>query len=237
MTAKIVTIDGIDGSGKATQALALTRWLNSNGYNAMTVDFPRYDSNTMGEYVGKMLRGELGDATKALHPVLATALFALDRRESLPTIRKTLETQDVLVIDRWVPCNIVYQSVREQLRRGEDRPNQEIADLVHYIEYTLLELPKPDAAFFLEINPAGCKQLLTAMGKPLDGYEADEPLQQALFEGFQHYCMTQPPRTMTAVPCTLGDSVLPAETITANIVQLLLDGVLKDVKPNHTVDA
>ena len=44
MNGKMIVIEGLDGSGKATQAELLTKRLKNEGKNVMKVSFPDYDS-------------------------------------------------------------------------------------------------------------------------------------------------------------------------------------------------
>ena len=56
---KMIVIDGLDGSGKATQAEILTNYLKSQGYETYTLDLPFYNdpSSTL---VKMYLHGEFG---------------------------------------------------------------------------------------------------------------------------------------------------------------------------------
>ena len=50
---KFIVIDGIDGSGKATQTKLLVAKLKENGYKVKTIDFPQYEENFFGKMVGR----------------------------------------------------------------------------------------------------------------------------------------------------------------------------------------
>ena len=56
---KLIVIDGLDGSGKATQTKLLAERLNENGYKARTISFPDYDSDSSA-LVKMYLGGKLG---------------------------------------------------------------------------------------------------------------------------------------------------------------------------------
>ena len=62
-----VVLDGIDGSGKATQTALLLERLQEAGYKTGTIDFPQYYDNFFGKLTGEYLTGKLGD----VHPKLA----------------------------------------------------------------------------------------------------------------------------------------------------------------------
>lgn len=75
-----IVLDGNDGSGKATQARMLSERLAHEGKEAMKVDFPAYDRNFFGAFVGECLAGQHGDFLH-MDPKIASSLYALDRME------------------------------------------------------------------------------------------------------------------------------------------------------------
>ena len=59
MSGKLIVIEGLDGSGKATQAAALVKALERRGKPVRKVSFPDYGSNSSA-LVKMYLRGEFG---------------------------------------------------------------------------------------------------------------------------------------------------------------------------------
>jgi dTMP kinase len=236
-TAALVTIDGIDGAGKATQTEAVADSLRSKGYTVATLDFPQYRQNRMGHKIKEMLEGRLGDA--AAMPALAAAcLFSLDRRESLPRIRNLSACHDVMILDRWVMTNVVYQAAREQLERQLHMLCMETVELVEFIEYDMLELPKASVAYFLDISPTETARLMADAGRDLDEYEKNEDLQWALYHGFKAQAQRADPSVIkpVSVPCTplAGGHIKPPEEITQWIVSNLETTALAHVTPSGT---
>jgi len=69
-----ICIEGLDGSGKSTQAKLLTKKLNKAGYNAI------YTAEPSQGKIGKFIRKRLFEQTRM--PITAEALlFAADRIE------------------------------------------------------------------------------------------------------------------------------------------------------------
>jgi thymidylate kinase len=161
----IVAIEGIDSSGKHTQALAVTAALNVKDIHAMTFDFPQYQG-VAGTVIGRLLRGELlvvpssevikrttgepdlshEDLKKSWSLDKAHVLQALmlaDRCEHIDLLR-TYESaglgpdEPVLVLDRYVLSAFVYGQV-DGLDLG-------------WLETTHDVLPQADITFYLDVS-------------------------------------------------------------------------------------
>ena len=78
MAGKIIVIEGLDGSGKATQTDLLYKKLLSEGKNVKKLTFPCYDSDSSA-LVKMYLSGELGDDPNLVNPYTASAFYAVDR--------------------------------------------------------------------------------------------------------------------------------------------------------------
>lgn len=158
----LVAIEGIDGSGKGTQARRLNERLVRSGIPAALVSFPRYDSTFFGQAVGAYLNGRFGSLDD-VHPFLASLLFAGDRFESRSLLRGELAEKDIVVLDRYVASNVAHQaakaagSERDALRRS-----------IEHVEYVVFELPKPDLIVLLDVSVARAQSLIA--GKPTRTY-------------------------------------------------------------------
>lgn len=102
--APFLSLDGIDGTGKSTQCRLLVEWLNSVDVSAILCGDPG------GTPVGDQLR-QILLASKAELSVRAEALLFMASRAELveKVIRPTLESGRVVVSDRFVAANAVYQ--------------------------------------------------------------------------------------------------------------------------------
>ena len=81
---RMIVIDGLDGSGKATQAEMLKNRLKEKGYDIFSLDLPYYDdpSSTL---VRMYLSGELGDNPGDVNCFAASTFFGVDRYASYKT--------------------------------------------------------------------------------------------------------------------------------------------------------
>lgn len=143
---KLIVIDGIDGSGKATQTALLAKHLKKEGIKCHTFDFPHYDGNFFGTLIGEYLSGKYGDFIEVA-PRLASVLYAADRFESSGKIRQWLENGDVVIIDRYASANQIHQG-------GKIKDKKERKDFLKWLEkmeFEVFKIPRPDLVIYLDV--------------------------------------------------------------------------------------
>ena len=143
----LVAIEGIDGSGKGTQAARLEQSLQRDGVLCELFSFPRYQQTLFGAKIGDFLNGRFGQLDQ-VSPFLVSLLFAGDRFESQALLEAALQKNDVVLCDRYVASNIAHQAAKVQ---GAER--QELIEWVQQIEYRLYGLPQADCTLFLDLPP------------------------------------------------------------------------------------
>ena len=173
MSALLVAIEGIDGSGKGTQASLLRESLTAQGLSCGLVRFPRYEETAFGRTIARYLNGEFG-ALNTVGPHFAALLYAGDRFESLPLIGAERAARDVLIFDRYVPSNLAHQAAK--LPPSERRS---FMAWVESIEYGVYGLPRPDLVIWLDMPVALAHDLIARKSarrytsKDADLHEAD----------------------------------------------------------------
>ena len=75
---KLIVIEGLDGSGKATQAKRLTEALVEKGIPVREVSFPDYGSDSSA-LVRMYLSGQFGTDPQDVNAYAASSFFAVDR--------------------------------------------------------------------------------------------------------------------------------------------------------------
>src|SRR5258708_38846651 len=98
---KFIAIEGIDGSGKTTQAEHLVARLKKEGYKAIYTHEPT-DEPT-GKFIKQVLLGEL-----VVPPVALQYLFGADRAVHLEQIQKLLVEGYLVVTDRYFWSSVAY---------------------------------------------------------------------------------------------------------------------------------
>ena len=103
----LIAVEGIDGSGKNTQAHLLVDWFKTQGFAATYRDFPRYENLT-----GKAIGGHLAKKWKAsddlfLDELVFQALMTVNRHEEIPEVLR-LQEQGPVVLDRYWASGYAY---------------------------------------------------------------------------------------------------------------------------------
>jgi dTMP kinase len=152
----LIAFEGIDGTGKGTQARLLIAALRRAGRRVRIFSFPAYGRTLSSSLVADYLNGRFGD----LRPRLTALLFACDRLEQSAGIRQALDSGAFVVCDRYVPSNLAHQVAREP-RAGKAALRRFILDL----EYRRFGLPRPDAVLFLDMTPALARRRVMQKGR------------------------------------------------------------------------
>lgn len=170
--ALLIVVEGIDGSGKGTQARRLYERLIATGRRAQLISFPRYQETLFGRAIGDFLNGRFGELDE-VSPFLASLLYAGDRFESRAFLLDALASNDVVVCDRYVPSNIAHQGAKLS---GEER--LELIEWIRRIEFEIYQLPRPDLVLLLDL-PAVQAQKLIALKQKRDYTDRAADLQEA----------------------------------------------------------
>jgi dTMP kinase len=143
---KLIVIDGIDGSGKATQVGLLRKRLAKDGLPVKTIDFPRYDENFFGSLIGEYLSGKYGDFI-AVSPRIASVLYAADRFESSGQITEWLDKGYIVIADRYVSANQIHQGGKiDNLKKRKD-----FLRWLEKMEHSVFKIPRPDLVIYLDV--------------------------------------------------------------------------------------
>ena len=108
--AKLIVIEGVDSSGKATQSKILYDTLLSRKINVSSVEFPNYGGVSSAP-VKMYLGGEFGSDPDSVNAYAASILFAVDRFASVKALWKDkFYDGDVVIADRYTTSNMVHQA-------------------------------------------------------------------------------------------------------------------------------
>jgi len=132
-TGLLVAFEGLDQSGKQTQAELLRDRLTAVGRTVRLLSFPDYGTAIGGE-IGRALRGERDYTADVMQ-----LLYVTNRYEYKGEILRAKEAGTILVCDRYMASSVAYGEAQ-----GLDR--DWLIDIQRY-------LPPPDITFLLDITP------------------------------------------------------------------------------------
>ena len=174
---RLLVIEGLDGSGKATLTARLRAGWEGQGKRVATVAFPRYGESVYADLVREALYGGIGDLSESVYgPAL---LFALDRRDAAPMIRRLVSDNDIVLLDRYVSSNAAYGAAR----LGGPSVASGFPEWVRELEIERFRLPLPDLQILLDVPPTLAEQRARRRAgqsgdRALDSFEADGGLQR-----------------------------------------------------------
>src|SRR5579864_9407890 len=149
----LIALEGIDGSGKQTQARLLASELKSRGYQVLSTGFPQYGS-WFGNMVGQFLNGELG-ALEAVDPHFTALLYAGDRFEAKAKIEAALNEGKIVLVDRYIGSNLAHQTAR-----AAPEKRAEFRKWIEHLEYDIYDLPREDLILYLRVPPGAAQKLI-----------------------------------------------------------------------------
>jgi dTMP kinase len=158
----LIAFEGLDQSGKQTQAERLKAALEARGRTCVLLDFPSYETH-IGKEIDEALHGG-----RDYGPDVMQLLYVANRYEKKPQIEKMLADGTVVVCDRYLASSIAY---------GEAQ-GLDAAWLREIQRY----LPPPDLTILLDIAPE------TAAGRKTsnrDKYERDLALLSRVRESYR----------------------------------------------------
>ena len=162
MSGSLIVFEGLDGSGKATQAAAVMQILEKEGIAVRKVAFPDYESQSSA-LVKMYLNGEIGSLDE-VNIYAASNFYSLDRYISyMRDWKNDYLSGKNIIADRYTTSNICHQMSKLAREEWESY----IEWLEHY-EYQMLGLPRPALVVYLDMPPEASQKLM------LGRYEGNE---------------------------------------------------------------
>jgi dTMP kinase len=147
---RVISFEGLDQSGKQTQAERLLSALRERGCEAHFLSFPDY-TTSIGSEIGRALRGQREYAADVMQ-----LLYVANRYEHRRSIEQWVTSGAVVVCDRYIASSVSYGEAQ-----GLDPTWLEAVQ--HY-------LPQPSLTILLDIAP---ESSLARKQHDRDRYERD----------------------------------------------------------------
>jgi dTMP kinase len=158
----LIAIEGLDQSGKETQARHLRARIEQEGHKVYAVSFPDYET-PVGQEIRKALGGE-----REFGPDVMQLLYIANRFEYKPRIERFLEAGGIVICDRYRSSSVAYGEAQ-----GLDPA---------WLEEIQHPLPAPAVTVLLDIAPE------TAVKRKQSGrdrYERDVALLGRVRDSYQ----------------------------------------------------
>lgn len=167
MRGTLITVEGVEGSGKTTQCRRLAEHLRARGLEVVETSEP--DGTALGQAVRTLFELEPRPT-----PLTQAFLFLAARQEHVAqVIRPALTRGAVVISDRYTDATVAYQGY------GQGLDLQTICDLNALATGGLL----PDLTVLLDLDPAAGMRRIA--GRPLDAFERmDQAFHRRVREGY-----------------------------------------------------
>ena len=214
MEGLFITLEGLEGAGKSTQAKLLADRLTEAGYPVTLVREPG------GTHVGEAIRGLLADPQyDDMSPLAEVFLFAASRTQLVQqVIRPKLGEGTIVICDRFFDATLAYQGYGRGVHPTQIR---EISDICSWGVH-------PNLTFLLDLEPAlGLSRVRTRSVETLTKLDRFETLDIAFFErvreGYLEIAQEEPFRFR------ILDAEAEVEAMSQKIYELTMDIVKKKI--------
>jgi len=153
---KLIVLEGIDGSGKSTQARKLVRWLKKHGYKAI------YTKEPTDGLIGRQIKEKLRSEARPKHDWLQV-MFASDRAHHTEEITRYLKKGFYVVCDRYVLSGLAYGAMKMQQAKLK-KINKGII--------------QPDVTVLLKVNPLIAVKRMAKEKRRLELYKSPDMLRK-----------------------------------------------------------
>jgi len=168
MQGHLIAFEGLDQSGKQTQAERLRDRLTALGRDVHLVSFPDYHTH-IGAEIARALAGE-----REYGPDVMQLLYVANRYEWRPELERLLEAGAIIVCDRYLASSVAYG---EAFALDRDW----LLDIQRF-------LPRPSVTIMLDIAPATAVARKSA---DRDRYERDLALQARVRDSYKRLAAEQ----------------------------------------------
>jgi len=161
MAGALIAFEGLDQSGKQTQAELLRDRLKQSGHKSRLVSFPDY-ATSIGEEIARALQGE-----REYGPDVMQLLYVANRYERKADLQRWVDGGLILVCDRYTASSIAYGE-------AQGLEPEWLADMQRF-------LPPASLTILLDIAPETAVQRKAV---DRDRYERDLAMQARVRESY-----------------------------------------------------
>ncbi len=214
----LIVIEGLDGSGKATQAKLLAEALRARGMNVKQITFPNYGSDSSA-LVRMYLGGQFGQKADDVNAYAASSFYAVDRYAGYKADwGEFYENGGILIADRYTTSNAVHQCSKLPPRRWRGFINW-----LYDYEFSKLGIPEPDGVIYLSVDVKVSQKLMSGR------YQGDESKKDVHEKDLEYLARSRAAAAWCAerldwytIQCTASGEMRSIEDIHAQVLQRAL---------------
>ncbi len=218
---KLIVIEGGDGSGKATQAKLLIKYLKSINIPVRYYDFPQYYHSFHGKIVGRFLKGEFGDID-SVSPYLISLAYALDRASVKREMEEFLQKGGFIVANRYATSSMAFQSVKFT----DPKERKKFLTWLYELEYKIHKIPKENLVIYLHVKPETAAKLILKKGvrkylgkNDKDIQERNIEYQRKVEQAYMHLAKTN--KHWRIIECEENNKLLSKANIHEKVKELV----------------
>lgn len=160
---KLLVIEGLDGSGKATQTQILSEKFANRKLKFKKITYPNYESQS-SSLVKLYLNGGISSDLFDVNCFAVSSFFACDHYISyLVDWKKNYDSGELILADRYVSSNAFHQMVK----LPEIEWNNFLDWLIDF-EFEKLGLPKQNYVIYLDMEPEISQKLIASRNNKLN---------------------------------------------------------------------
>ncbi len=166
----LIVIDGVDASGKQTQARLLSERLAKEGRNVRSVSFPAYDKPSSA-LVKMYLNGDFGKNPSDVNAYATSTFYAADRFATYRTDwGEDYANGKIILADRYVSSNLIHQASKIDDNKEKDK----FIEWLDSLEHEIYGLPRASVTVFLDMPPEYGIQLMKGRANKSDGSDTKD---------------------------------------------------------------
>lgn len=162
---KFVVLEGIDGSGKATQLSMLNDWMNSLAVRSTPMFFPSHSHES--SFLVKMY---LNGLLEGVSPLVASMCYIMDRLYHQSFIINKLAEGKWILCDRYSMSNKAYQSYAFETLQQQ----MNFIDEIDELEHDKMNILRPDLTIILDVSVKTSTSNIDKRGRETDILEQNK---------------------------------------------------------------
>lgn len=213
---KLIVIDGLDGSGKATQTKILTGILKSRGELVRHIEYPNYESKS-SDLVKLYLNGEISRDPFSVNAYATTSFYACDHYIQYEIDWKhDYLANKTIVSNRYVSSNVIHQMVKLPKNKWDVFLNW-----LYDYEFDKLGLPKENKLIYLDVDPLISQKLIDNRYNNIDKKDIHEKNINYLLNCREAALYAAKLLNWNVIRCDNGSQIMSIEQISKQILKLI----------------